>query len=54
MTDGTTGSRTFTVPGGLEGMVEVLNEARTLPIDGGKFTDAFPAATTFHIYRVKL
>ena len=55
MTDGTTGSRTFTLPSGISGTsVEVLNEGRTLTVDNGTFSDNFAAENTYHIYRIKI
>jgi hypothetical protein len=53
--DGLTGSRTFTLPGGITGStVEVLGENRSIHIQGGKFTDAFPNEYTHHVYRIAL
>ncbi|MFC6713953.1 hypothetical protein ACFQBT_09010 [Branchiibius cervicis] len=55
MTDGTAGQRTFTLPPGISGKaVQVLNENRSLPVANAKFTDAFAAETTYHIYRTSL
>lgn len=54
MTDGGTGSRTFTLPPGTTGDVEVVGEGRTLPVSGGRFTDSFAAEFSHHIYRVAL
>jgi hypothetical protein len=52
MTDGSTGSKTFTLPAGVSGNVEVVDENRTIAVSGGKFTDSFPAEYTHHIYRI--
>jgi hypothetical protein len=53
--DGKTGSRTFTLPAGVNGStVEVVNEGRTIPVQGGKFTDSFPNEFTSHVYKVTL
>ncbi|MEV7662446.1 hypothetical protein [Paenarthrobacter sp. NPDC089316] len=53
--DGLTGSRTFTLPAGITGSsVEVLDENRTIPVNGGKFADAFPNEYTHHVYRIAL
>jgi hypothetical protein len=52
MTDGGSGSRTFSVPPGLSGTVEVVGEGRTLPVTGGTFTDTFAAENDHHIYRI--
>ncbi|UXM89868.1 hypothetical protein [Paenarthrobacter sp. JL.01a] len=53
--DGATGSRTFTLPGGITAStVEVLDENRSIPIQGGKFTDDFPNEYTHHVYRIAL
>ena len=53
--DGKTGSRTFTLPQGVNGStVEVLNEGRTLSVQGGKFTDTFSNEYTHHVYKVSL
>lgn len=55
MTDGGSGSRTFTLPAGITGStVEVVGESRTLPISGGKFTDTFAAESVHHVYRIRL
>jgi hypothetical protein len=53
MTDGGTGSRTFTLPAGISGTsVEVVGEGRSLPVTNGKFTDSFANEYTHHVYRV--
>jgi hypothetical protein len=54
MTDGTTGTRTFTLPAGLGGSVTVVGENRSIAISGGTFTDDFAAESTHHIYRIAL
>jgi hypothetical protein len=53
--DGGTGSRTFTLPAGVSGTsVEVVGEGRTLPVSGGKFTDAFAKESDVHTYKIAL
>jgi hypothetical protein len=53
--DGGTGSRTFTLPSGITGStVEVVNENRTIAVQGGKFTDSFPNEYTNHVYKITL
>jgi hypothetical protein len=55
MTDGGTGSRTFTLPAGVRGAtVEVVGEGRTLRVSGGTFTDSFASEFTHHVYHVTL
>jgi hypothetical protein len=55
MTDGTTGSRTFTLPQGVAGRsVEVIGENRTIPVTGGGFSDSFASEYTYHVYRISL
>ena len=55
MTDGGTGSRTFTLPAGITGStVEVVGENRRIPITNDTFTDTFAVESTHHIYRVTL
>jgi hypothetical protein len=54
MTDGSTGSRTFTLPAGLTGNVEVVGEGRTIAVADGSFTDSFASEFTHHIYRIAL
>lgn len=44
---------TFTVAGG-ESPVTVVNEARTIPLVDGQFTDTFAGETAVHIYRIRL
>lgn len=52
---GTTGAKTFTLPGGITGTtVEVVGEARTIQVQGGKFTDTFANEYTHHVYKVAL
>jgi hypothetical protein len=49
----TSGTRTFTLPAGLNASsVEVLFEGRSIPVEGGKFTDAFKAEYAWHAYRI--
>ena len=54
MTDGSTGNRTFALPDGLTGDVEVVGEGRTIAVAGGSFTDSFASEHTHHIYRIAL
>jgi hypothetical protein len=55
MTDGGSGERTFSLPGGVEGQtVEVVGENRTLGIADGTFTDTFASEDDHHIYRIPL
>jgi hypothetical protein len=54
MTDGSTGSKTFTLPPGVTGSVEVVDENRTITPSNGAFADTFGAEYTHHIYRIKL
>ena len=54
MTDGSTGSKTFTLPKGLHGSVEVVGENRAITPSNGTFTDSFAAEYTHHIYRIAL
>jgi len=54
MTDGSTGSRTFTLPPGLTGNVEVVGEGRTIAVTGSRFTDTFASESTHHIYRIAI
>jgi hypothetical protein len=51
-----TGSKTFTLPAGVNGtVVEVVGEGRMLPINGSRqFTDSFPNEYTHHVYKVSL
>jgi hypothetical protein len=53
MTDGGTGSRTFTLPAGTTGNV-TDETGRTLAVSGGRFTDTFEANTEYHLYKVAL
>lgn len=49
------GQRMLTVPTGVAGTrADVLNEDRTIQLDGQGFTDNFAAEHSFHIYRVPL
>ena len=48
------GTKTFTLPAGVAGTVEVVGENRTLPINGGTFTDTFAAEFSNHVYRVRI
>jgi hypothetical protein len=53
--DGSTGSKTFTFPAGVTGsQVEVLNENRTIQVQGGKFTDSFANEYTHHVYKIRI
>jgi len=53
--NGGTGDRTLTLPAGVNGAtVEVVDENRTIPVSGGKFTDTFAAENTYRIYKVTL
>lgn len=56
MTDGGTGSRTFTLPGGIAGASSVTEtiSGRTIIVSGGKFTDTFAASSDYRLYRVTL
>ncbi|MFG6502968.1 DUF4082 domain-containing protein [Microbacterium sp. P05] len=54
MTDGGSGSRSFTLPDGLSTTVEVVGEGRTLSVTGGTFTDSFSSENDHHIYRIAL
>ena len=54
MTDGSTGARTFTLPPGVTGNVEVVGEGRTIAVANGTFTDSFASEFTHHIYRIAL
>lgn len=54
MTDGSTGSKTFTLPAGVGGTIEVVGENRTITPAKGTFTDTFDHEYTHHIYRVAL
>ncbi|MEV4988872.1 hypothetical protein MRBLMD1_001295 [Pseudarthrobacter sp. LMD1-1-1.1] len=49
------GRRTFTLPPSLAGTsVDVVDEGRTVKLEGGKFTDEFAHEYTHHIYRIAL
>ncbi|HEX7484012.1 MAG TPA: hypothetical protein VF281_02570 [Candidatus Saccharimonadales bacterium] len=52
--NGSTGSKTFTLPSGLSSAanVQVLYESRTLPISSGTFNDSFAAEYSYHIYKI--
>jgi hypothetical protein len=52
MTDGGAGERTFALPTGLSGSVDVVGEDRTIGVTNGSFTDRFGAEDSVHIYRV--
>jgi hypothetical protein len=58
MTDGGTGSRTFTLPPDLAGVDHVAaveradGTSRTLPVTDGKFVDTFAASTDYRAYVV--
>ncbi|YCK84013.1 hypothetical protein M1D89_12660 [Arthrobacter sp. D3-18] len=53
--DGGEGTRVFTLPAGLSGStVEVVHENRSIPVQHGQFTDAFPNEYTHHVYRIAL
>ncbi|MGN6326467.1 CAP domain-containing protein [Pseudolysinimonas sp.] len=54
MTDGSTGTKTFTLPAGLSGSVQVVDENRTVTANNGVFGDAFAAEYSHHIYKVAL
>jgi hypothetical protein len=58
MVDGASapGSRTFQLPAGVKGSsVEVLNEGRSLPVDGsGGFVDTFAHEYSYHVYKVSI
>lgn len=51
---GTAGSKTFALPAGVAGTVEVVGEDRTLNASDGSFSDTFAAEFTHHIYRIKI
>ncbi|WP_244224524.1 DUF4082 domain-containing protein [Corallococcus sicarius] len=50
----TSGTYTFTLPLELpaSGTIEVVGEGRTLPYSGSRFTDAFAAEHSHHVYRI--
>ncbi|MFJ4171375.1 hypothetical protein ACIPY3_17870 [Paenarthrobacter sp. NPDC089714] len=53
--NGSTGSKTFTLPSGITGtQVEVVGENRTITIQNGKFTDSFANEYTHHIYKIAI
>ena len=54
MTDGSTGSKTFTLPRGVTGTVRVIGENRTITPTNGTFTDTFPNEYTHHVYAMAL
>jgi hypothetical protein len=54
MTDGGSGTRTFSVPAQLSGSVEVVGEERTLEIANGAFSDEFASENDHHIYRIAI
>ena len=45
-------SATFDVPCVGQATVTVLDEGRTIPLTGGRFTDSFADGNTIHIYRI--
>jgi hypothetical protein len=51
-----TGSKTFTLPAGVNGTtVEVVGENRTLTVNGSRqFTDNFAAEYSHHVYKISL
>lgn len=52
---GMIGSKTFTLPSGIHGTtVTVINEARSLSVVGGAFTDTFSNEYSHHVYKVSL
>jgi len=54
MTDGGTGTRSFTLPAGVTGNVEVVGEGRTIAVSNGSFSDSFASESTHHVYRIAL
>ena len=54
MTDGTTGTKTFTLPHGVTGTIQVIGENRTITPIKGTFTDTFAHEYTHHIYKITL
>lgn len=54
MTDGGTGSRTFTLPSGLAGVPSVTEtiSGRTIPVSNGSFTDSFAVSSDYRLYKV--
>ena len=50
----TAGDKTFTLPAGVSGSVEVVGEGRTLSVTDGKFTDNFAGEGAHHVYRIAL
>jgi hypothetical protein len=54
-TTDTTGSKTFTLPTGVNGTtVTVVGEGRTIPVTSRTFTDTFANEYTHHIYQVAI
>lgn len=52
MTDGGSGSRTFSLPTGVRAdSVEVVDENRSIAVSNGGFTDTFDRESSHHIYR---
>jgi hypothetical protein len=52
---GGTGTKTFTLPPGVNGtQVTVVSENRSITVSGGKFTDPFPNEYTHHVYKIAL
>lgn len=43
---------TFTLAGAPSGTMTVLNENRTVPVSGGKFSDTFANEDTVHVYKL--
>lgn len=54
MTDGGTGTRSFALPAGVTGNVEVVGEGRTIAVTNGSFSDSFASEATHHVYRIAL
>jgi hypothetical protein len=52
--NGSTGSKTFTLPSGLSSAAnaQVLYESRTIPISSGTFSDSFASEYSYHLYKV--
>lgn len=51
MTDGSTGTKTFTLPPELAGVEQVRTEdGRTIPVVDGRYTDTFETNTEYHAY----
>ncbi|MCR2823913.1 DUF4082 domain-containing protein [Microbacterium sp. zg.Y909] len=54
MTDGGTGERTFVLPPGVTGTIEVVGENRQIRVSDGLFSDHFEAEYSHHTYRISL